>query len=59
MRLAFDMFTGRANPLWRFHPTTAQTVFEMIADLGLLPDGPAAPFPGRLGYRGLNFDLPT
>jgi hypothetical protein len=59
MQLTFDMFSGKPNPSWRLPPGVGTKVFDLIGDSCLLPPFSSAPFPSRLGYRGLQIVLPT
>lgn len=59
MQLTFDMFSGRPNPSWRLPSGVGSKVIELIGDSCLLPPYSSAPFPSRLGYRGLEIVLPT
>jgi len=52
-----DVFSGRPNPVWSLPDAQRQELLTRLA--GLSPGAPA-PYPGRLGYRGLlvHFNLP-
>jgi hypothetical protein len=52
-----DVFSGRPNPIWSLPDAQRQQLLTRLA--GLSPGAPA-PYPGRLGYRGLlvHFNLP-
>ncbi len=45
-----DIFSGRPNPIWQLPDAQQQ---ELITRLTGLAPGLVAPYPGRLGYRGL------
>ena len=52
-----DIFSGRPNPVWSLPDAQRQ---ELLTRLAGLSPGTPAPYPGRLGYRGLlvHFNLP-
>ena len=52
IQVEIDLFSGRANPVWRL---TAAEFRELTARLQSLPVGPPVAIPeDRLGYRGLH-----
>jgi hypothetical protein len=49
MEIELDAFSGRPNPKW---VASAERAGSVTRALSSLPEGPARPEPGHLGYRG-------
>lgn len=49
MEIELDAFSGRPNPRWVPSPERAASMSRALSSL---PDAPAQPEPGHLGYRG-------
>jgi hypothetical protein len=56
--MTFDVFSGRANPSWRFPPVVARQVFDLMNDIGVLRNH-SQRVSSRLGYRGTHIVLPA
>lgn len=49
MQIEIDAFSGRPNLTWTASPERAASISRALSSL---PDAPAQPEPGHLGYRG-------
>jgi hypothetical protein len=56
--LTIDAFSGNRNPSLSIPSVISQRIYELLSDLGFTRGASQTSFPGRLGYRGLNIQLP-
>lgn len=57
MKITFDAYSGRPNPVLAASDTIAAALVEALGDLRML--GITSPMPSRLGYRGVELELPV
>ncbi len=57
MQITFDAYSGRPNPFLAAPDALSLALVEALGDLRLI--GVSSPMPNRLGYRGLEIELPV